>query len=454
MAAVEKEKGNTAFRAGKFAEAVGHYSAAIFLDRNDATLPLNRAAAYLKLGKNEDAERDCSTVLALAAGKNNVKALFRRFQARMALGRRADAEQDLREALRIEPQNEAVKKELQQFGNILDAPAPASKSPAPVTTKPYRRRVPISIVERPESSSLSRANKLVTSPSNVSDGGRSSDTSALLNPVSTRPIKTEEPTRSTSQLPSAASSSTQSLAKQQDSKYDTREINWGKVEGGVFRYNPPTNSAPEASPSVVTNRPKTSKSTSSSTLNSSEELSKITSQLEASSLKAPTTLYDFTRAWNGERSSNGKWKVINASTFYNTHGSTFMLLISGYFPLETDSIPNHDIQLVPPDQLPKLFRTSLEAGLVMDIVRTFEDLLSSSTPRSSTDFTADSQAQVFPSDPSTRDIVRQYMASLATAPRFEFVRLFLDDSEKETVRKVLHGVSETDGDALAKSWGV
>ena len=44
-------QGNAAFRAGKYPEAVGHYSAAIFSDSSDPTLPLNRAAAYLKLGK-------------------------------------------------------------------------------------------------------------------------------------------------------------------------------------------------------------------------------------------------------------------------------------------------------------------------------------------------------------------------------------------------------------------
>lgn len=44
-------QGNAAFKAGDYATAVGHYSAAIIADRTDPTLPLNRAAAYLKLGK-------------------------------------------------------------------------------------------------------------------------------------------------------------------------------------------------------------------------------------------------------------------------------------------------------------------------------------------------------------------------------------------------------------------
>ena len=105
-------QGNAAFKAGDYPAAIGHYTTAILADRNDSTYPLNRAAAYLKLGKcvpilnpkinkiqhlvltlvvhrNEDAERDCSTVLDL--GKNNVKGLFRRGQARVALGKLLDA---------------------------------------------------------------------------------------------------------------------------------------------------------------------------------------------------------------------------------------------------------------------------------------------------------------------------------------------------------------------------
>lgn len=45
----DKDKGNAAFKAGDYPAAIGHYTAAILADRVDATYPLNRAAAYLKL---------------------------------------------------------------------------------------------------------------------------------------------------------------------------------------------------------------------------------------------------------------------------------------------------------------------------------------------------------------------------------------------------------------------
>ncbi|TFK89150.1 TPR-like protein, partial [Polyporus arcularius HHB13444] len=83
-------KGNAAFKAGDFPTAIGHYTAAFIADPSNATYPLNRAAAYLKLGKNEDAERDCNAVLLIDS--KNVKGYFRRGQARVALQKLKEAE--------------------------------------------------------------------------------------------------------------------------------------------------------------------------------------------------------------------------------------------------------------------------------------------------------------------------------------------------------------------------
>ncbi|KAG6333728.1 hypothetical protein ID866_5356 [Astraeus odoratus] len=83
-AKLAKEKGNEAFKAGDYPTAIGHYTTAILADNSDPTFYLNRAAAYLKLGKGEDTERDCTRVLEF--NPNNVKGLFRRGQARRGLG--------------------------------------------------------------------------------------------------------------------------------------------------------------------------------------------------------------------------------------------------------------------------------------------------------------------------------------------------------------------------------
>ncbi|KAI0271198.1 hypothetical protein BGY98DRAFT_937076 [Russula aff. rugulosa BPL654] len=108
-----KEKGNAAFKAGDYAAAIGHYTAAVLADPSEPTFFLNRAAAYLKLSKNEDAERDCTTVLVLS--NKNVKALFRRAQARTALQKLGEAHN----ALKLEPNNEAVKAELSRVDELI-----------------------------------------------------------------------------------------------------------------------------------------------------------------------------------------------------------------------------------------------------------------------------------------------------------------------------------------------
>jgi Flp pilus assembly protein TadD len=44
-------QGNAAFKTGDYPVAIGHYTEAILAKPDDPTFPLNRAAAYLKLGK-------------------------------------------------------------------------------------------------------------------------------------------------------------------------------------------------------------------------------------------------------------------------------------------------------------------------------------------------------------------------------------------------------------------
>ena len=87
--------------------------------------------------RNQDAERDCSRVLALDA--QNVKAMFRRGQARVRLQKLADArdgrslfyarpdsnsgnqrrDADFQRALQIDPANDAARAELQKVEEAL-----------------------------------------------------------------------------------------------------------------------------------------------------------------------------------------------------------------------------------------------------------------------------------------------------------------------------------------------
>ncbi|KAE9391156.1 TPR-like protein [Gymnopus androsaceus JB14] len=113
-----KDKGNTAFKNGDFPSAIGHYSQAILEDPKDWTFPSElELLRYLKLGKNEDAEKDCTAVLALNA--SNVKALFRRAQARKELGKLVEAQKDLEQATSLDPSNESVKTEMIAVKDLL-----------------------------------------------------------------------------------------------------------------------------------------------------------------------------------------------------------------------------------------------------------------------------------------------------------------------------------------------
>ncbi|WVQ74014.1 hypothetical protein IAR50_003595 [Cryptococcus sp. DSM 104548] len=107
--------GNTSFKKGKWAEAIGHYTDAVIYNPQDPVAYCNRAQAYLKLDKFQDAERDCTSALNLPKGKGNIKALYRRGLARKGLQRNAEAIEDMEEILKLDKDNEAVKTELEEL---------------------------------------------------------------------------------------------------------------------------------------------------------------------------------------------------------------------------------------------------------------------------------------------------------------------------------------------------
>ncbi|CAD1472360.1 unnamed protein product, partial [Heterotrigona itama] len=75
MAEQEREKGNEAFRAGDYEEALEHYNSSIKMNSNITTYN-NRAMTYIKLQRYEDALNDCNMVLSVEY--TNMKALLRR----------------------------------------------------------------------------------------------------------------------------------------------------------------------------------------------------------------------------------------------------------------------------------------------------------------------------------------------------------------------------------------
>ncbi|KAJ0065863.1 hypothetical protein NL108_000093, partial [Boleophthalmus pectinirostris] len=111
LATREKDKGNEAFRAKDYEEAIAYYS------RSISILPTviahnNRAQAEIKLKRWNIAMKDCQKVLQMEPG--NIKALLRRASVYTNTGRFETAAEDLRTVLKQEPQNPAALKLLSE----------------------------------------------------------------------------------------------------------------------------------------------------------------------------------------------------------------------------------------------------------------------------------------------------------------------------------------------------
>ncbi|WIA17271.1 hypothetical protein OEZ85_014143 [Tetradesmus obliquus] len=109
-----KARGNEAFKAGRFMEAIKAYSEALKLHPGHPVYANNRAMAYLKVFSFEAAEADCNRALASPqlAPQDRVKALLRRGTARMHKGDLRAARSDFREVLSAEPNNRQAREEL------------------------------------------------------------------------------------------------------------------------------------------------------------------------------------------------------------------------------------------------------------------------------------------------------------------------------------------------------
>ncbi|KAM8871094.1 sperm-associated antigen 1-like isoform 2-T2 [Spinachia spinachia] len=98
----EKDKGNEAFRANDYEEAVAYYSRSLSIKTTVAAFN-NRAQAEIKLKHWHKAMSDCQRVLELEPG--NVKGLLRRAIVYNHMGNFRKAAEDLRVVLLEEPQN-------------------------------------------------------------------------------------------------------------------------------------------------------------------------------------------------------------------------------------------------------------------------------------------------------------------------------------------------------------
>ncbi|KAK0601384.1 hypothetical protein LWI29_023760 [Acer saccharum] len=113
----EKELGNEYFKQKKFKEAIDCYSRSIALSPT-AVAYANRAMAYLKVKRFQEAEDDCTEALNL--DDRYIKAYSRRATARKELRKLKESIEDSEFALRLEPQNLEIKKQHAEVKSLLE----------------------------------------------------------------------------------------------------------------------------------------------------------------------------------------------------------------------------------------------------------------------------------------------------------------------------------------------
>ncbi|XP_061850945.1 sperm-associated antigen 1 [Colius striatus] len=125
IATREKDKGNEAFAAGDYVEAVTYYSRSISVIPTAAAYN-NKAQAEIKLQDWDNALQDCEKVLDMEP--NNIKALLRRATVHNQLQNYQTAIEDLNKVLCVEPENAIAKKNLLEIEKKLKSLKPISET--------------------------------------------------------------------------------------------------------------------------------------------------------------------------------------------------------------------------------------------------------------------------------------------------------------------------------------
>nr|GMD98232.1 hsp70-Hsp90 organizing protein 3 [Ipomoea batatas] len=129
MADEAKGKGNAAFSAGNYAEAVRHFTEAISLAPTNHVLYSNRSAAYASLGNYSDALIDAQKTVELKPDWS--KGYSRLGAAHLGLHSYDEAVAAYKKGLEVDPNNEALK------SGLADAQSAQGRSRGPSSSSPF-----------------------------------------------------------------------------------------------------------------------------------------------------------------------------------------------------------------------------------------------------------------------------------------------------------------------------
>ena len=124
LAQAAKAKGNAAFSAGKYDEAVQHFSEAITHDPTDAIFYSNRSGAYASLNQSQAALDDADKCIELNPAF--VKGYSRKGHALHSLQKYSEAKEAYEAGLKVDANNAALKEGLEEATRALSSPPPSS----------------------------------------------------------------------------------------------------------------------------------------------------------------------------------------------------------------------------------------------------------------------------------------------------------------------------------------
>merc|ERR1719321_725056 len=139
LADTEKEKGNEAFYARDYEEAEAYYTRSIHYNPTDASCWSNRALVRLKVGKPQEALKDCNK--ALEVNPKYMKAWHRKGKALCELHDYEDAITCFQKAMALSPGNTQINGDLMTARKKLKSYVPEKTPQAP--RNPYKSLVPL-----------------------------------------------------------------------------------------------------------------------------------------------------------------------------------------------------------------------------------------------------------------------------------------------------------------------